>query len=99
MSGETALRFADHLDVPPRRVIYEKCVHVLTGTAEELSALRWVAQSRSYHWFQADMSTVSSTLSLFDSIGKAFSFPGYWGRNWDALHDCLKDLTWLSGRW
>jgi hypothetical protein len=45
------------------------------------------------------MSAVSSKLQFFDAVGKAVSFPASWGRNWDAFDDCLKDLTWLSGRW
>jgi hypothetical protein len=28
-------------------------------------------------------------------IGKALQFPGRFGANWDALADCLGDLSWL----
>lgn len=28
-------------------------------------------------------------------IGKALQFPGWFGANWDALADCLGDLSWL----
>jgi RNAse (barnase) inhibitor barstar len=34
-------------------------------------------------------------LSTLDAIAAALSFPGYFGRNLDALYDCLTDLSWL----
>ncbi|HVV09339.1 barstar family protein [Amycolatopsis sp.] len=34
-------------------------------------------------------------LSTMDAIAAALSFPGYFGRNLDALYDCLTDLSWL----
>lgn len=31
---------------------------------------------------------------LLDHIAQALSFPEWFGRNWDALEDCLTDLSW-----
>jgi RNAse (barnase) inhibitor barstar len=33
--------------------------------------------------------------STMDAIAQALSFPAYFGRNLDALYDCLTDLSWL----
>jgi len=33
--------------------------------------------------------------SLFGEFSRKMSFPGYFGRNWPALRDCLDDLTWI----
>lgn len=35
---------------------------------------------------------------LFDALGKELNFPSYFGRNWDALLDCLRDFSWIEKR-
>jgi Barstar (barnase inhibitor) len=32
---------------------------------------------------------------LMDALAVGFSFPDYFGRNWDAVEECLRDLSWL----
>jgi RNAse (barnase) inhibitor barstar len=32
---------------------------------------------------------------LFDELAAALQFPGYFGENWNAVHDCLTDMSWL----
>lgn len=31
---------------------------------------------------------------ILDALAKALAFPHWFGRNWDALEDCLADLSW-----
>ena len=31
-------------------------------------------------------------VALHDRIRKTFGFPAYYGRNWDAMWDCLRDV-------
>lgn len=33
---------------------------------------------------------------LFEQYMNAGSFPEYFGLNWDALEECLRDLSWLK---
>lgn len=35
---------------------------------------------------------------LFDKLTQAGEFPPYFGRNWDALLDCLRDFEWIPAR-
>lgn len=41
---------------------------------------------------------ISLKNELLDSLSLAGHFPEYFGRNWDALADCLKDFHWISER-
>ena len=34
--------------------------------------------------------------ALLDALAVALHFPGYFGRNWNALDECIRDLSWLS---
>lgn len=38
--------------------------------------------------------TPQGKAELLERVALALSFPDYFGRNWDALIDCLSDLSW-----
>lgn len=42
--------------------------------------------------------SVSSKADLFRLFSERLSFPKGFGENWDALYDCLRDLSWLHER-
>jgi hypothetical protein len=42
-----------------------------------------------------DLSARCGKAGLLDGLSEAFGFPAWFGRNWDALADCLDDLGWL----
>lgn len=41
---------------------------------------------------------IQTKKQLLDIYSEKASFPEYFGHNWDALIDCLSDLTWFNGK-
>ncbi|WP_158558462.1 MULTISPECIES: barstar family protein [unclassified Streptomyces] len=39
---------------------------------------------------------LSDETSVFEKFWEAFKFPDYFGWNWSAFYDCLRDLGWFS---
>lgn len=44
-------------------------------------------------WQVAEIDPSDDLEEFYDQISEALAFPGYFGRNLDALWDCLTDLT------
>jgi len=51
-----------------------------------------------YGWrtYVIDGRRVGSKLELLDTCQVTFDFPEWFGRNWDALADSLRDLSWAA---
>jgi hypothetical protein len=41
---------------------------------------------------------IQDKTTLFSHCSKAGQFPVYFGNNWDALNDCLRDFSWINQR-
>ncbi|GGO50999.1 MULTISPECIES: barstar family protein [Streptomyces] len=44
-----------------------------------------------------DLSGVRDKAAFLDRCATALTLPDWFGRNWDALADCLSDLSWAPG--
>lgn len=53
------------------------------------------AQTLGFGSFTVDLSQAERAPALFDALAEVLDFPDWFGRNWDALADCLGDLSWL----
>lgn len=45
---------------------------------------------------EGSIADVTTDKELFGVIASAMQFPDYFGSNWDALDECLRDMDWLS---
>lgn len=43
--------------------------------------------------YEIDCELISNEQDLLDKFAKAFSFPDYFGQNWNAWWDCMTNLT------
>ena len=51
--------------------------------------------SQSLYWATLDLSGISTKKGFLGACAQALQFPAGLGGNWDALADCLEDLSWL----
>jgi RNAse (barnase) inhibitor barstar len=49
------------------------------------------------HFLYANLATTQSKQDVLESIAEAFTFPTHFGKNLDALFDCMTDLVHKSG--
>lgn len=49
-------------------------------------------------YLKLSLININSKEALLKSVGDALGFPDYFGLNWDALDECLMDLSWLDNR-
>jgi barstar (barnase inhibitor) len=45
-----------------------------------------------------DVARIDARQDVLQAIAEALGFPDWFGRNWDALEDCLGDLSWRPAR-
>lgn len=83
--------FAEDLAAPGWR-----CVRFLTAGTEWPSPARLSEQGLEQLDF--DTARVASEAELLDELARVFRFPDYFGGNWDAADECLRDLSWLPAR-
>jgi hypothetical protein len=65
----------------------------------ETSGFRFVEDAAAYRDPEAIVARVPAGTrgkrELLSLLARQLSFPDYFGFNWDALDDCLRDLSWL----
>ncbi len=55
------------------------------------------AQTMGHHFLYANLASEQTKQDVLEGIAQAFLFPAHFGKNLDALHDCMTDLVYKSG--
>ena len=63
---------------------------------KDIQKLKFVLESKKIYFRVLDFSDVDSKQKLMLEFEKKLEFPEYFGRNWDALKDCLCDFSWID---
>ena len=61
------------------------------------AALRRQIERAGWRCFALDGAGVADKASFLRAVAGAMAFPAYFGNNWDALEECLTDLSWVTG--
>jgi len=64
-------------------------------TVQVPSALEEAARAAQLRLIAVDASAAATKSQVLGLLGRTLAFPSWFGRNWDALEDCLTDDTWL----
>jgi RNAse (barnase) inhibitor barstar len=59
--------------------------------------LMQAAQGAEQHFLYANLTAAQSKQDVLEGIAQAFMFPAHFGKNLDALYDCMTDLVHKSG--
>ena len=65
--------------------------------AFRVSDLQEAAQASGQHFLYASLGNAQSKQDILDLIAQQFTFPIHFGKNFDALYDCMTDPLHKSG--
>jgi RNAse (barnase) inhibitor barstar len=65
--------------------------------AYRVDDLMQTAQSAGQHFLYANLAPAQSKQEVLEGIAEAFLFPAHFGKNLDALYDCMTDLVNKAG--
>lgn len=60
----------------------------------DATVVRQAALAGGLAFFQIDLKKARNKTDFLKKLARELSFPGYFGMNWDALRDCLTDMSW-----
>jgi len=66
--------------------------------AYTVSDLMSAAQEAGQHFLYANVADAQSKQEVLERIAEAFTFPMHFGKNLDALFDCMTDLVHRAGQ-
>ena len=82
-------------DQPLKRVKPNIVQSIRAHGVEELQA---AAIQLGHHFLYANLGATQTKQDILDTIALQFTFPSHFGKNFDALYDCLTDPIYKAGQ-
>jgi hypothetical protein len=61
----------------------------------QVKTIQTTAQQHGWQCVHIDGRAIQDKAALLHAFARALHFPAYFGQNWDAFEECLRDLSWL----
>jgi RNAse (barnase) inhibitor barstar len=84
-----------HKEAPLKRVKANIVQSIRAHGAEELQL---AASQLGHHFLYANLGATQSKQDVLDGIAAQFTLPAHFGKNFDALYDCLTDPLYKAGQ-
>ncbi|CAZ86876.1 putative barstar (Ribonuclease inhibitor) [Thiomonas arsenitoxydans] len=65
--------------------------------AYRVAQLQDAAETTGQHFLYANLAEANTKQEVLETIARSFLFPKHFGKNLDALHDCLTDVVHSGG--
>jgi RNAse (barnase) inhibitor barstar len=82
------------MDMPLRQVRPNIVQSIRAHRVEDLQA---AAEQLQHHFLYANLAEAQSKQDVLDLIAAQYTFPAHFGKNFDALYDCLTDTVHKAG--
>ena len=66
--------------------------------AYRVDDLMQAAEGATQHFLYVNLADAQSKQEVFEKIAESFLFPAHYGKNLDALYDCMTDVVHKSGQ-
>ena len=91
------------MDIPTRQDPEAPLKGVRSNIVQSIRAyrvndLQEAAQGLGHHFLYANLAEAQSKQDVLDLIGAQFTLPSHFGKNFDALYDCMTDPLHKSGQ-
>ena len=63
-----------------------------------LEDVRAFAADRAFHYVSLDGDETLDKQSFLREVARALRFPAYFGENWDAFDESVRDLSWMPAK-
>ena len=80
------------------RLVHDSFVTMFWRSSLLDETVGWL-QSHAYRVVEFDAGSWSSKADMYDDVASALSFPDYFGRNLEALGDCMSDVAAADYGW